>query len=669
MREDVSDDNGVVCMRGRALAEAAATVRGAENFTLKSKGKKKSKKAKFKSLAEGSLMSDTEDNSVGEDYPVEGGGDPSYRDEQSELMALPHRSPSQRKRKAPRLLEEETAAEKHSKKWKKDQSGREKGTGGEKVGPETGDAMVWGGESRVESWQGMWEVGECGVGMQGLGRCSVVGVGDVCALGCSMCGARRVSVMSHGSGADWRGKRWVGVGQGKGRSRTFEDSLFRTIFGISSDQKSSGGGRKEGGGVAGGPSSSGGHGGAASSGKEKGGKLSLSGTAAKKGALVMLEKERKKDSLRSQEQLPPASAWTHGEDAVLCAVVHEYGGNWQLASDALGGGPDGGVYRGRHRHPIHCRERFRQLLVQNAAAASGDPTSEKSAVSAATNAPLRVTEVGGVGLGRWGEWGMCDGGGERGGAWAVWEWLTWCLRWVSQEHTKRLLDAVLLLPEQELLVQRHFVALLAAVQNSGKAGPQHGSEEAGGGAGANPPCGPSFVSLKSLVKGSGVASKSGAGKWSAREVSAALAQAERESKGAGKAGSVKAGAKERVPKEVGGGVEDEGFSVAQFLVGAESGAGECGRAWQAQGARAAATVEEVLGYSPAAGPPRVSAEAVRHLAEVLVLNRFRSDIFPPVRLVVCMLTMSWESSAKVRAVVVERMWTCARERRVWHGSQ
>lgn len=194
--------------------------------------------------------------------------------------------------------------------------------------------------------------------------------------------------------------------QGKGKSRSLEASLFRTIFGISSEQKSSGGGEAGGGG----------HG--ASAGKERGGRLTISGVPVKKGPLVMLEKERKKDSVRSADHLPAASAWTHAEDAVLCAVVHEYGGNWALASDALAGGPDGGVYRGRHRHPVHCRERFRQLLAQNAAAASGDPTSEKSALSAATNAQLRVTEVGGVAE-RW-----CDGviicGGEVADGVGVW---------------------------------------------------------------------------------------------------------------------------------------------------------------------------------------------------------------------------------------------------------
>lgn len=86
------------------------------------------KKAKFKSLTEGSLMSDTEDENVGEEYEVGRGEDPSYV--HSDMMGLPHRSPSQRKRKAPRLLEEEASAEKHSKKLKRDHLVRERGRGG-----------------------------------------------------------------------------------------------------------------------------------------------------------------------------------------------------------------------------------------------------------------------------------------------------------------------------------------------------------------------------------------------------------------------------------------------------------------------------------------------------------------------------------------------------------
>jgi hypothetical protein len=79
---------------------------------------------------------------VGGEYEVERGGDPSYRDVQSEMMGLPHRSPSQRKRKAPKLLEEELSAEKHSKKLKKDHLVREGGIPGEIVQ----DGMMSGGE-------------------------------------------------------------------------------------------------------------------------------------------------------------------------------------------------------------------------------------------------------------------------------------------------------------------------------------------------------------------------------------------------------------------------------------------------------------------------------------------------------------------------------------------
>lgn len=79
------------------------------------------------------------------------------------------------------------------------------------------------------------------------------------------------------------------------------------IFGISSNSKPSSGGRQDGGAEAS----------AGSSGNEKGGKLVISGSPAKKGLLVMLEKEWKKDSLRSMEHLPAVSVWAHAEDAVL----------------------------------------------------------------------------------------------------------------------------------------------------------------------------------------------------------------------------------------------------------------------------------------------------------------------------------------------------------------
>jgi hypothetical protein len=105
------------CPCNRSIAEAAATVLGAENFSLKSKGKK-AKKAKFKSLAEGSLLTAAETEEAIEEYS----SDPSYRDSHSDQSHLPHRDPSQRKRMAPKLLEEELLAERHLKKLRREQS-------------------------------------------------------------------------------------------------------------------------------------------------------------------------------------------------------------------------------------------------------------------------------------------------------------------------------------------------------------------------------------------------------------------------------------------------------------------------------------------------------------------------------------------------------------------
>lgn len=99
----------------------------------------------------------------------------------------------------------------------------------------------------------------------------------------------------------------------------FEDSFFRIIFGIFSDYKLLGGGEVSFGGYGGG---------VGGSGKEKGGKLIILGLFVKKGFLVMLEKEWKKDSLRLVEYFFVVLVWMYGEDVVFCVVVYEYGGNW-----------------------------------------------------------------------------------------------------------------------------------------------------------------------------------------------------------------------------------------------------------------------------------------------------------------------------------------------------
>ncbi|KAL3680093.1 hypothetical protein R1sor_023049 [Riccia sorocarpa] len=296
----------------RAAAEAAEAVVGAENFKVKSKSLKKLKKMKFKYLKKGSLTSE-------EMVLVKRN---IHRDESFNTLhsdTLPSRSPSLRKRKAPKLLEEESPPDVHTKKSRKD--------------------------------------------------------------------APRDTLMSR------RAPEFEQMG-GASDDDTRDSDVTPTYskFSVSINTK-----------------------------KKTEGKISIMAAPLKKGPLITLEKERKKDGMRLQEHLPPADVWTPAEDVVLCAVVHEYGGNWQLASDVLAGMPDGNIYRGRHRYPFHCRERFRQLLSQNATTGA-DGNSEKSVPNAASSASIKVTE----------------------------------------EHTKRLLEIVLQLPDKELLLQRHFAAVLIA---------------------------------------------------------------------------------------------------------------------------------------------------------------------------------------------------------------
>ncbi|KAL2612977.1 hypothetical protein R1flu_024669 [Riccia fluitans] len=306
----------------RAAAEAAEAVVGAENFKVKSKSLKKLKNMKFRSLKKGSLTSE-EMILVKRNLDR----DENYSSLPSEMSSLPSRSPSQRKRKAPKLLEEEILTEVHTKKPKKD-----------------GQRYMVSGASLMSKM------------------------------------ASEVDQMGGASDED---------------TRDSDVTPTHSKFPVPNITK-----------------------------KMTKGKISIMAAPLKKGPLIMLEKERKKDGARRQVHVPPADVWTVGEDAVLCAVVHEYGGNWQLATDALAGMPDGNNYRGRHRHPFHCRERFRQLLSQNATTAA-DGNSEKSVPSAASSASMKVTE----------------------------------------EHTKRLLEIIVQLPDNELLLQRHFTAVLYAVKN------------------------------------------------------------------------------------------------------------------------------------------------------------------------------------------------------------
>lgn len=159
----------------------------------------------------------------------------------------------------------------------------------------------------------------------------------------------------------------------------------------------------------------------ASPGSKGSGKISITGIPSKKVSIIKLDKKKKKGTRKSGDRLPSPDPWATSEDAILCAIVHEYGINWELASDTLYGISSGGFYRGRYRHPVHCRERFGELFLSNISSATTDPNSEKTNSSAKTL--LKVTE----------------------------------------DHVKKLLDVVQELPDTDWLLQRHFVAVLSAV--------------------------------------------------------------------------------------------------------------------------------------------------------------------------------------------------------------
>ncbi|KAK6124620.1 hypothetical protein DH2020_041634 [Rehmannia glutinosa] len=123
------------------------------------------------------------------------------------------------------------------------------------------------------------------------------------------------------------------------------------------------------------------------------GKLSISIMPLKRVFTIKPEKSKKKGSIWSKDILPSPDLWSPTEDAVLCAVVHEYGPNWNLASEILFGMTAGGSYRGRFRHPVHCSERFRELLQRYVFSVSEHTNNEKAGGVGSGKALLRVTEA------------------------------------------------------------------------------------------------------------------------------------------------------------------------------------------------------------------------------------------------------------------------------------
>uniref|UniRef100_J3LG01 DNA helicase n=1 Tax=Oryza brachyantha TaxID=4533 RepID=J3LG01_ORYBR len=142
-----------------------------------------------------------------------------------------------------------------------------------------------------------------------------------------------------------------------------------------------------------------------------------------KRVMVIKPERLKKKSLWSRDCA--SDSWTTEEDAVLCATVNEYGPLWELASDSLHAVPGGAFYRGRYRHPVHCCERFRELVCKHILSATDNSNSEK-VPSGTGKAILKV----------------------------------------SEDQTQMLLNVISELPNNELLLQKHFMAVLSSVWRS-----------------------------------------------------------------------------------------------------------------------------------------------------------------------------------------------------------
>ena len=124
-----------------------------------------------------------------------------------------------------------------------------------------------------------------------------------------------------------------------------------------------------------------------------GGKISITPMPVKR--ILMIKPEKlKKGNLWSKDCIPSADPWLPQEDAILCAVVHEYGSNWSLVSETLYGMTAGGAYRGRYRHPVHCCERFRELYQKYVLFSVDAVNHEKINNAGSGKALLKVTEVG-----------------------------------------------------------------------------------------------------------------------------------------------------------------------------------------------------------------------------------------------------------------------------------
>eukprot|EP00257_Ricinus_communis_P018634 XP_015577402.1 protein PHOTOPERIOD-INDEPENDENT EARLY FLOWERING 1 isoform X1 [Ricinus communis] len=153
-----------------------------------------------------------------------------------------------------------------------------------------------------------------------------------------------------------------------------------------------------------------------------GGRISITAMPVKRVLMIRPEK-LKKGNVWSRDCVPPPDSWLPQEDAILCAVVHEYGPHWSLVSETLYGMTAGGFYRGRYRHPVHCCERFRELIQRYVLSTPENPINEKACNTGSGKALLKVTE----------------------------------------DNIQKLLNFATEQPDHELLLQKHFTALLSSV--------------------------------------------------------------------------------------------------------------------------------------------------------------------------------------------------------------
>lgn len=123
------------------------------------------------------------------------------------------------------------------------------------------------------------------------------------------------------------------------------------------------------------------------------GKVSITAMPVKRVLTIKPEKLKKKGNIWSRDCLPLPDFWMPEEDAMLCALVHEYGPHWSLVSETLYGMVAGGLYRGRYRHSVHCCERFRELIQRHVLSAADNPNNEKAGNTCSGKALLKVTEV------------------------------------------------------------------------------------------------------------------------------------------------------------------------------------------------------------------------------------------------------------------------------------